>query len=163
MYAGNASSRANPVVEVFYRLKAQRIDEELRALHAVERGGANQVLAMLKPFHRHLVLVAEEVVVETIGRGESIARYRCEILEHRLAVCVARGDGGDAHVGPAIVEAPITEIGRPQRLLGDLPFPLSIEQRVQRSRGRVCWCLGAEHPDEQHACDCDPVSELHTG
>ena len=59
-----------PVVEVLHRLKAQRIDEELRALHAVERRGADQVLPVLKAFHRHLILVAEEVVVETIGGGE---------------------------------------------------------------------------------------------
>ena len=120
-----------PVVEVLDRLEAQRIDEELRALHAAERGRANQILPMLESFDRHLILMAEQVVVEAVGGRELIARDRGEIFQHRLAVRLARGERARADVLPAIVPAAVAEIRRPQRILRELPFPLAIEERVQ--------------------------------
>ena len=95
------------------------------------------MLPVLKPFHHHLILMAEEVVVEAIGGRELIARDRGEILQHRLAVRLARGERARADVVPTIVPAAVTEVGRPQRILRELPFPLAIEQRVQRGAGGV--------------------------
>ena len=120
---------------------------------------------MLKAFDRHLVLVLEQVVVEAVGGRESIARDRCEIFQHRLPVRLPRGERRGADVGPPIVPAAIAEIGRPQRILRELPFPLAIEQRVQRAAAvsvsaGVCACVdgASSTPGEDEA-----VFQLHDG
>ena len=160
---GKCVETRKPVVEVLHRLEAQRIDEELGALHAVERRGANQVLPMLKAFHRHLILVAEEVVVEAIGRRELCARDRGEIFQHRLAVRLARGERAGADVGPPVVPAAVAEVGRPQRILRELPLPFAIEQRMQRgARGvGVRRFLSVRDGGERHADEDEEVFQLH--
>ena len=82
---GKGVEPREPVVEVLDGLKAQRVDDELRALHAAQRRCANQVLPMLKALDHHLILMAEQVVVEAVGRRELSARDRREIFQHRLA------------------------------------------------------------------------------
>ena len=151
-----------PVVEVFHRLEAQRIDDELRALHAAERRRANQVLPMLKAFHDHLILMPEDVVIEPVGGRERIARDGGEILQHRLAVGLAGRQRTRADVLPTIVPAAVAEVGRPQRILRELPLPLAVEKRVQRGGGGVRWLLCMRHRREQHASEHEAVFPLHS-
>ena len=129
-----------PVVEVLDGLKAQRVDDELRVLHAVERRGADQMLAVLKALDRHLVLMPEQVVVQPIGGRELVARNRRELFQHRLAMRLPRGKRLRADVRPPVVPAAVAEIGRPQRILSELPLPFAIEQCVQR--GARCQSSG---------------------
>ena len=118
---------------------------------------------MLKPLDGHLILMAEQVVVEAVGRRELIARDRGEIFQHRFPVRLSRGERAQADVRPAVVPPAVAEIRRPQRILRELPLPLAIEQRVQRGTGGVGLCrfLRVSDGGEQHAGEDEAVSELH--
>ena len=92
---------------------------------------------MLKAFHRHLILVPEEVVVEAVG-GESCARgIAASSFSTDCSMRMARGERGAADVGPAVVPPAVAQVRRPQRILRELPFPFAIEQGMQRGTGRV--------------------------
>ena len=121
------------------------------------------MLTMLKAFHRHLILVPEEVVVEAIGRRELCARYRGELFQHRLAVRMARGERGGADVGPAVVPPAVTQVRRPQRILRELPFPFAIEQGMQRgARGiGVRRPLRVSHGSKRQAGKDEEVFQPH--
>src|SRR5688500_10887821 len=110
------------------------------------------MLSMLKALHRHLVLVTEQVVVQTVSGRELIARNGPEILQHGLAVGLTRREGTGADVFPPVIPAPVAEIGREQRILRELPFPLSIEERVERTAriGRARRSLGVAQRTKGH-------------
>ena len=82
---------------------------------------------MLETFHGHLVLIAEDVEVGPVGRGELGAIDGLDLGEHRLTMVLPSLQRGQADIVPLVVPAQVAKARRHQRALGQFPVPFAIE------------------------------------
>ncbi len=124
----------------------EQLGDAVGGLYAALMGHRHQVFAVTLALDVALELPFEGVVIELVGRRQRGAVDGLQFRQRGFVGGLARTDGGQAHIGPAVVVAGIAVIAGVLGIVAQAALPFLFEQLVQR---RVFLLRAGRHADQQ--------------